>query len=551
MNDCHYQRMARRCAHATLLSGLMGACLIAASAPALARVKLLEPDVATAPARTAAGYVLDPAFNGGAFFLDRFAGPDNANYRGRKLVQLPSGDVVVAGLVPRFNQPDQPDGYANVGLVRYDSAGQRVAWTFNSIYGNFGNQYLIYPGSQTDGQLSPRFSAIKDIKAIGDRIYVMVDHSPVGESRDVHLLVFSDEGAQSGRFLGHFGLFAGAFNEDGAALAVFDSLGDGQKLLAAGTVFGGSGNYISVTRFDIGGAVTLAPDAGFGTMNVFLRQDAGGCSSGVAVAGACPIVARSIALGFRGFTGAGPIYIGADRQWSAPATGSNDWDAAVVKLDSSGEVETGFGAGTGAGGGGGFAFVQFDRGDKEDRNRAIAVRTLGIGLPANPYRDEIFAVASVAQGCASGTGVGKLDDDGHYVSSFGTGGKLRFGGWDDPGDPQACAVYGPTQPFAVARDGTTLAIAGQTDAEVGPDFIASPMLALVDGEDGSVDQVAAVAVEAPWANFPGDGALYGVVASGGGRFTAAGDARDPTTGHTLMFATARFGNDAIFADGFE
>ncbi|HSX59205.1 MAG TPA: hypothetical protein VLF18_03295 [Tahibacter sp.] len=195
--------------------------------------------------------------------------------------------------------------------------------------------------------------------------------------------------------------------------------------------------------------------------------------------------------------------------------------------------------------------MQFDRGSKEDRNRGIAVRTFGFGIPASPYRDEIFALASVAQACASGTGIAKLDDEGHYTTTFGTGGKLRFGGWDDPGNPQACAVYGPAQPFAIARDGTTLAIAGQADAEVGPDFIPSPMLAVVDSNDGSLDQIATVAIEPPWATSPGDGALYDVASSGTGSFTVTGDARDPTTGNTLMFATARLGNDAIFADAFD
>ena len=83
MNDCHCQTRARRCAHATLTASLMAACLIAASAPALARTKPLEPDVAATRAPAAAGYALDPAFNGGECFLDRFAGAGNANYRGR------------------------------------------------------------------------------------------------------------------------------------------------------------------------------------------------------------------------------------------------------------------------------------------------------------------------------------------------------------------------------------------------------------------------------------------------------------------------------------
>lgn len=519
--------------------------------------KLPEPDVVVAPGPLAnAGYALDPGFNGGAFYLDRFAGSSSANYRGRKLVRLSNGDLVVVGLVPKFGQPDQADGYFNIGIVRYSAAGTRLAWPWNSPYGNFDNQYLIYPGSQTSGQLTPRFSAVKDVKAIGNRLYIMVDHTPVGGNRDVHLLIFSTEGDQAGRFLGHFDLYTGAFNEDGGALAVLGSpfIGGSDKLLTVATVYGGSGNYISLKRFNIGGTTTFEGDTTFGsngTRTAFLRQDAGGCITGVATAGACPIIARSLATGFRGLAGFGPIYVGAERQYSPTSATSNDWDAAVLKFSSNGDLQTGFGAGTGVGGGGGFAFVQFDRGTKEDRNRGIVVRTLGLGLPAFPYRDEIHAVASIAQACSAGTGIGKLDQDGHYVTTFGSGGKIRFGGWDDPNDAQACAVYNATTPFAVAHDSNTLAIAGQDDAEVQNDFIPSAAVAFVDAGDGSLAQRFAAAITPPWTTFPSSSALYGIVANGDGSFSVTGDARDGSTANTLMFASARIGRDLIFANGFD
>jgi hypothetical protein len=516
-----------------------------------------EPDTSPAWETQAGGYGLDPGFNGGAFFLDRFAGPDNANYRGRKLVRLSNGDVVVVGLVPAYDQPDPPAGQFHIGLVRYNAAGHRVAWSFPSSYGNFGNQYLIYPGGNSSGQLTPRFTAVKDVKAIGDRIYVMVDHTPDGESRDVQLLIFSDASGETGRFLGHFTLFTSEFNEDGAEMVLFSSGtigGAPYKLLAAATVYGGSGNYIRLSRFNIGGTTPFEGDTTFGTDGTsiaFLFQSSGACSSAVATAGACPLIARSLAIGFRGLTGSGPIYVGAERQYSATSSTSNDWDTAVVKFSSSGDLDTGFGSGTGAGSGNGFAFVQFDRGTKEDRNRGIAVRTRGLGTPALPYQDEVYVIASVAQACASGTGVGKLDQDGHFVTAFGDNGKLRFGGWDDPGNAQACAVYGPAAPFAVARDGDMLAIAGQDDAEVQGDFIPSAAVAFVDGGSGALVQRFASAIRPPAGTFPSSSALYGIAAGSDGSFSVTGDARDSTTGNTLMFATARIGRDVIFADGFD
>lgn len=542
--------MRHRIARAILCLALPGAA-VAADDP-------VDPAASTAPeVQIAGGYRLDQGFNGGAFFLDRFAGPNSANYRGRKLARMSNGDMVVVGLVPAYNQADPPDGQSHIGLVRYDAAGQRVAWTFPSPYGNFGNQYLIYPGSNLGGQLTPRFTAIKDVKTIGDRIYVMVDHTPDGESRDVQLLIFSDANGESGRFLGHFTLFTSPFNEDGAEMVLFSSNvigGAPYRLLAAATVFGGSGNYIRLSRFNVGGVTTFEGDSTFGTDGTsiaFLSQNSGACSSAVATAGACPLIARSLAVGFRGFAGSGPIYVGAERQYSATSGTSNDWDAAVVKFSSSGDLDTSFGSGSGAGAGNGFAFVQFDRGTKEDRNRGIAVRTLGFGIPASPYRDEIYVVASAAQACSAGIGVGKLDEGGHYVTAFGTNGKLRFGGWDDPNDGQACAVYNAATPFAVARDGTTLAIAGQDDAEVGLDFIPSAAVAFVDTDSGALAQRFTSAITPPWATFPSSGALYGIVANGGGRFSVTGDARDSSSANTLMYATARIGNDLIFRDGFD
>lgn len=544
--------MRHRIARAILRLALPVAAVAAAAAEPPASAASSTPEI-----QAAGGYGLDPGFNDGAFFLDRFAGPNSANYRGRKVARMPNGDVVVVGLVPAYNQPDPPEGQFHIGLVRYTAAGQRIAWSFPSPYGNFGNQYLIYPGGNLSGQLTPRFTAVKDVKAIGDRIYIMVDHTPDGESRDVQLLIFSDANGDTGRFLGHFTLFTNEFNEDGAEMVLYSNNtigGAPYKLLAAATVFGGSGNYVRLSRFNVGGATTFEGDSTFGvdgTRTFFLPRSANGCTTSVATAGACPIFARSLAMGYRGFTGPGPIYVGIERQYDATTATRNDWDAGVIKFTSDGDLYTGFGSGTGVGGGSGIAFVQFDRGTYEDRNRGIAVRTLGVGIPASPYRDEIFVVASAAQACAAGIGVGKLDEDGHYVTDFGSGGKARFGGWDDPNDAQACAVYNAATPFAVARDGTTLAIAGQDDAEVGPDFIPSAAIAFVDTDSGAVAQRFASAIRPPSGTFPSSSALYGIVNNGDGSFSVAGDARDSSTGNTLMFAAARVGRDVIFRDGFD
>lgn len=503
---------------------------------------------------SSAGYALNPGFNDGKFYLDRFSGPTTSDYRGRKIARLANGDTISVGLVPAYQQDNQADGFYNIGIVRYTASGVRVPWSWASPYGNFGNTYLIYPGSQTAGQLTPRFSAIKDVKVIGNRFYILADHTPVGGSRNVQLLTFSDEGAESGRFFGHLGVFAGAFNEDGGALLAHGSniIGGANKLVAVATVWGGSGNYILAKRFNVGGANIVETDSTFGTngeTSIFLRQNAGGCATGVAVAGACPIIATSLGAGFRNLFNVGAYYIGADRLHST-GTGSNDWDGAVIKLNANGMLDTTFGA-TGSGAGNGFSFIQFDRGSKEDRTRALEVRTTGLGIPASPYRDEIYSVMYVAQLCSAATGVAKIDQDGAAVSSFGTGGKMSFGGWNNPADAQACAVYGPAQAFGAAISGSTLAIVGQGDIERQGQFIRAPMFTAVDIASGTVSQSLLTPISITGTSSPGDGVLYGVVGLGAEDFAVVGDTRDPLNGNHLLFATGQIGRDYIFANGFQ
>ncbi len=508
----------------------------------------------TPDAIASAGYGLNPGFNGGNYYLDRFGGPATSDYRGRKVVRLGNGDLLSVGLVPRYQQANQADGFYNIGLVRYTAAGVRVPWTWTSPYGNFGNTYLIYPGSQTTGQLTPRFSAVKDVKVIGNRIYILVDHSPAGASRDVHLLVFSDEAGEGGRFLGHFNLFTGAFNEDGGALLTHSSniIGASNKLVAVATVWGGSGNYILAKRFNVGGANIIETDSTFGTngeTSIFLRQNASGCASNVAVAGACPIIATSLAAGYRNLFNVGAYYIGADRLYTT-GTGINDWDGAVIRLNANGTLDTTFGA-TGTGAGNGFSFIQYDRGDRQDRVRALAVRTTGFGLPASPYQDEIYGVMYVGQECSAATGVAKLNHGGAYAAGFGTNGRISFGGWNNPNDAQACAVYGPAQAWDAELSGTTLAIVGQGDAQHQGQFIRAPLFTAVDIANGQILQSLATPITVSGTSVSYDGSLYGMVGLGNGNFGVVGDTENTSNGFHSMFATGQIGRDAIFANGFD
>jgi hypothetical protein len=502
------------------------------------------------------GFALDPAFNGGQYFQDRFAGPDTSDYRGRKIARLSNGDLVAVGLVPNFQQGNSADGFHHIGIVRYRQNGERVAWTYSPNYGQYGNNYLIYPGNVTSGQLSPRFSAVKDVVVYDNTIYILADHTPVGGNRNVHLLIFSDVGADSGRFLGHYSMFASASNEEGGSLLAHagGAVGSSPKLVVTGTVYSGSGTYISALRLNIpaGGSITF--DSTFGTSgiaDIYLTRDASNpnrCAAQVTVANRCPIVARSLAAGYRGILNVGAYYIGADRLYSD--TSFEDWDAAVIKLNSNGTLDTSFGQ-TGNGPGGGFAFNHFDFGIKDDRNRALAVRTLTSGGTVPTYSDEIYNVMYVSQSCAGGASVAKLNAAGAYVATFANSGRLRFGGWNDPSNTVGCATIGSTQARGATISGGKLFIVGEDDAPTAFDTARAPMIASVDLDSGALLQrsTTLVPVSPPYVSY--NGSLYDVVSLGDDRFGVVGDTTGLTNGSRFLFITGIFGRDLIFANGFD
>lgn len=71
--------------------------------------------------------VPDKSWNNGLFYVDRFAAPSNHNVVSERMVLLGNGDVVVAGRVT-YASPLNTSGPMWMGLVRYNAAGQRVAW---------------------------------------------------------------------------------------------------------------------------------------------------------------------------------------------------------------------------------------------------------------------------------------------------------------------------------------------------------------------------------------------------------------------------------------
>ncbi len=89
-----------------------------------------------------------------------------------KVVRLPGGDVVTAGLVRLDNDPIAP--HWNVGLVRTSPGGVRQVWSGSGPYFHAGNQYVVYPNLVNGGSGIATIRKIADFAYANGRLYVLV-----------------------------------------------------------------------------------------------------------------------------------------------------------------------------------------------------------------------------------------------------------------------------------------------------------------------------------------------------------------------------------------
>src|SRR5690606_27218489 len=224
------------------------------------------------------------------------------------------------------------------------------------------------------------------------------------------------------------------------------------------------------------------------------------------------------------------------------------------------------GTGTGVGswdpsfGSGGTRAVLFDvGGNKRDYVTGVAARRGGPD-PSQPLGnntgDEIYVVGQVAQACTPGIGIAAFNHNG-TPATFGTGGKLRFGGQNVPCNQ----VLFESADFAnaVIYDNDRLVIAGFSVYEricfpIGSpcEDAVDPMLAIVRARDSVVQEIRDFPVQ------PGNrirhGGLYDVVVGNGG-YTVTGDNRyfdsDPVRPGRQEVITGRFRLDRIFGNGVD
>lgn len=483
-------------------------------------------------------YRLDPGFNAGKPFLERFGGVGSNDYRGRFLVGVPdSDDVVVVGEVPGYQQGPNQFGNTNIGMVRYSRNGVRQRMQGGQFYGFGGapgdQPYVIMPNDPVT-----RSSGMKALIAVtqvhNGYFYTLTDeyYSVPPEINLLAVRRFRADGAyvnaiyiESNRTVEDREDLHGidmTFHQDGGAMSLM--------ILARKTW---RSPVPPITGCDDGYGcsallkVTLAADGTQTYDTAYGIRRIGHAPGSVDERAFRP---TAIASGPRGNLSPVIYVAGTHRDGTAvPRVKVKKYSSAAEYLSQTllafrnvpGRAETG-------------------------------PRMLVRADASNGYH-HVYIAAQTEQTCAPGAGVAKINDSGGLVSAFGDGGKLLFGGNDDAPDSQGCAFAKFALPLGLAMDDDgRLAIAGQMSEDVDwNNTYTTGMLAVVDSVHGTLLDFGGHFWRAPNGYPIGHAAFYSVLPTGNGSFTVAGDQRDTAVGNHLMFTTARLVGDALFSDGFE
>lgn len=486
-------------------------------------------------------HVIDDTGLCGGTVVDRFINDPDGQATGRKAVRLPDGDIVVAALVPRHGFGPPPNGMWSIGLVRYRLPCQHVPWSNAGPYGfpvsgGSAHRYLVYPAT-----VEPQYVAIHDLKVLGQYLYVLVDRrktSSISSVRDVYVLVFGLDG----NFAAAVPAMDSDIDERGGGMAFFQAGGfppPPAKLFVSGTYFG-TRPVPTLARLTLssGGFPFLIRDqwGPGGTFYMDYPQPNAFC---VAAAQPCHAVANGIAL----TTSAGVL----DRLYLGGAVRRNatgNWDFQAIAVNFDGFLVSGFGNG-------GRSVVNFDRGGNlRDVGTAIAARN---GIQSN----QVFLIGEVHQQTSSGEnagnrgiGIAKLTHAGGLDNSFGSAGRLVFGGC--PVAPCSDFLNGgdaESFPRAVELAGTRLVVVGR-ERRRPQSVVPGSTLPHVDAAELSIvhrDHGALL----DHASHIAHADLFSVLVEPDGRITSAGVfvENDLPRALTAQFRSGRL--EGIFSNGFE
>lgn len=494
---------------------------------------------------SAAPYLPDPTFNNGLYLADAFGGSVSDDRSGNPIVRLDNGDVVVAGIVPAFSGGHDP---INLGMVRYNAAGQRVAWANPGIYGFVNDNYVIYPNS-TDPTNSHNVQYVSDMKVLGNRIFVLVD-SRFGGTDDIdsYLYVFGTDGA----LLRITKVFGSTGAEYSGGMVIYSNLMVPETVSVV--VVGSTLNGVWRPTFRKG---TVNLDSSINFSPAVFPNPGNYCPTNRG----CFLSSIDAGGSVSGDGGPSRFYLGGSRQYNIPDNGN--WDFLIMSVNANGTPNTNFA-------GAGVITIPFDDGG----NNYDSVRSLIVnpGITNLGGSDHIFATGGVDRVCKLGIGIAKLTEAGSLDHGFGDRvgpsartGKLIVGGANPPtgGTCDQVAFRQDDYGNGTALAGGKLAIAGfsRSSSACPPGQACDNTnydgeLIVIDAADGVVDSVRSY----PYTDSIGGprtrhSFLQDIVPNGNGTFTVTGSARyfrnapDGPSGAD-QYATLRLRSDGIFADGF-
>ena len=466
--------------------------------------------------------VPDKSWNNGLFYVDRFAAPSTHNMVSERMVLLGNGDVVVAGRVT-YASPLDPSGPMWMGLVRYNSAGQRVAWGSgpDTAYTTFNRQYIIYPKGS-----GPRFTRVADIISYGNFIYVLAEGPAVvgGSQRNVQVVVFRQS---DGEFQGIYGAFSRSEDEYGAGLVAIDAGFNMRYLMAVGTKVSASGvSRPTFRRFFLDathGTLTddNSIDPGNGGYRDFVFPDL------LCNTGACSGSAYAV-KSFGGGAFRLGIYVGGTLQ---PNSGINE--VLLLKVNGNASLDTTFN-------GNGIARLALDPNLSPGGIGYLYDIAVVPGSDADSATDRVYALSSREDDGLIRSTIAKIRGDGSKDPAFGYIGK----GYASATIPRARSI---------AISGNDILVAGQ---DIGNGGSAHAVIAVVDANLSNpltsqpIYETYYVAKRADGSVW-GNSIFYDMVLRSNSRLIATGDVRDDSSGSTLMFGTVGILVDRIFANGFQ
>ncbi len=450
-------------------------------------------------------YVLDPSWGVGGIASDRYAGPNGGTYRGIKAAALPNGDIIVAGQVDFGNDITQ------LGLTRRGAHGQRIPWPgAQAPYGQFSNQYLIYPN--TDATKPPIYKVL-DIKVSHNRIYVLVTgHLSSPDTYAPNIVVFNMDGSFGGWLFAYSD--AGSSTNDAVAMDIAD--GDGSLIVLGRHSLGSTGGFWTVRwTLNSGGGLDNAVFGDFPTP--------GGSS-----------LTEPADIAFRRVGGnlvyvQPKYYVLYSKTYTAP-----DQDPCLLALSYSNVPDATFGSS-------GVRCKPFDNGGSW-RDHAVALTTNGFGTPFDPH-EGVQVLVSVARDYRDGIGMWELMDRvDHPVFGAGGlgGGRIVFGGCQNDGG--FCDLV--NTPTDLVNSGSYVMVSGYDYSSTFGNSL--PTLAKVHGHTGVVEQLMSYGIGYA------DGYFNSLVPRSDNYVVGIGEAIDDSIpgGRTQIMVGLTTINDRIFADGF-